>query len=28
YQLTSTGSCRAGDWILQRVIEVGVRSES
>nr|MBF4323700.1 MSHA biogenesis protein MshP [Vibrio anguillarum] len=27
YQLTSTGRCQAGDWTLQRVIEVGVRGE-
>ncbi|MCS0352015.1 MSHA biogenesis protein MshP [Vibrio ordalii] len=28
YQLTSTGRCQAGDWTLQRVIEVGVKSDS
>lgn len=27
HQLTSTGRCQAGDWTLQRVIEVGVKSE-
>lgn len=27
YQLTSTGRCQAGDWTLQRVIEVGVRDD-
>ncbi|MBF4279843.1 MSHA biogenesis protein MshP, partial [Vibrio anguillarum] len=25
YQLTSTGRCQSGDWMLQRVIEVGVK---
>ncbi|NAX42721.1 MULTISPECIES: MSHA biogenesis protein MshP [unclassified Vibrio] len=27
YQLTSTGRCQSGDWMLQRVIEVGVKSD-
>nr|MBF4253804.1 MSHA biogenesis protein MshP [Vibrio anguillarum] len=24
---TSTGRCQSGDWMLQRVIEVGVKSD-
>lgn len=27
YQLTATGYCQVGDWSLQRIIEVGVKSE-
>ncbi|MBF4370469.1 MSHA biogenesis protein MshP, partial [Vibrio anguillarum] len=25
HQLSSTGRCQSGDWMLQRVIEVGVK---
>lgn len=28
YQLTSTGSCTVGDWVHQRVIEVGLSDDS
>ncbi|GHY91480.1 hypothetical protein VCSRO75_2980 [Vibrio cholerae] len=27
YQLSATGRCQVGDWSLQRIIEVGVKSE-
>ncbi|ELK1817205.1 MSHA biogenesis protein MshP [Vibrio cholerae] len=27
YQLSAIGSCQVGDWSLQRIIEVGVKSE-
>lgn len=27
HQLQATGRCQVGEWVLQRVIEVGVRSE-
>lgn len=28
YQLKASGRCQIGDWTLQRVVEVGVRSEN
>lgn len=28
YQLSAIGRCQIGDWSLQRIIEVGVRSEN
>ncbi|NOH44009.1 MSHA biogenesis protein MshP [Vibrio cyclitrophicus] len=27
YQLISKGSCSVGDWVLQRIVEVGIRDD-